>query len=290
MPLQRAACERAPCTTLSRPHHPCACNCDMVGLALCRYAWFAPRTYDFDWIGPSASLLLADQPVLTDVGALYIGAPNSTRSRSSAPAPASEVSIMAPGAAGPTFQAPPRGVAGQAAAGGAAPAAEPWAAAGAAGGGLAGGTWRDVCRVCSDQAAGLGALAAPERAARLQQCRACGYWNYGSGLSDQDAGTLRPGSEATQQHARDNEAVACMSMKGLHSRPRRTGLQRAQLHACTRRRKCNSVKRDTNAVLSSAGARPAMPVCARALSATTCNSSALTAAPCRCMERIVRLL
>ena len=263
----------------------------MVGLALCRYAWFAPRTYDFDWIGPSASLLLADQPVLTNVGALYmqtlyIGAPNSTSSRSSAPAPASEVSAMAPGAAGPAFQAPPRGVAGQAAAGGAAPAAEPWAAAG----GLAGGTWRGVCRVCSDQAAGLGALAAPERAARLQQCRACGYWNYGSGLRDQDAGTLRPGSVATQQHARENAAVACMSMKGLHSRPRRTGLQRAQLHACTRRRKCNSVKRDTNAVLSSAGARPAMPVCARTLLITTCNSSALTAAHCRSMEAHVCLL
>lgn len=178
-----------------------ASNRDIIGSAqtLCRYAWFAPRTYDFDWIGPSASLLLADQPVLTDVGALYIGAPNST---SSGPAPASEIPAMTPGAAGHSFQAPPRGAAGQAAAGGAAPAAEPSAGAGAAGGGLAGGTWRGVCRVCSDQAAGLGALAAPERAARLQQCRACGYWNYGSGLGDQDAGMLRP-------RISSNPAVCC---------------------------------------------------------------------------------
>ncbi|KAK9826885.1 hypothetical protein WJX81_004434 [Elliptochloris bilobata] len=40
-----------------------------------RYAWFAPRTYDCDWIGPGASLLQAGQPALTQLGALYIGAP-----------------------------------------------------------------------------------------------------------------------------------------------------------------------------------------------------------------------
>lgn len=157
---------------------------------LCRYAWFAPRTYDFDWIGPSASLLLADQPVLTNVGALYIGAPNSTSSQSNAPALASEVPAMAPVAAGLAYQAPSSIYAGQAAAGRAAPAGS--AVGAPADAGLAGGTWRGVCRVCNDQAAGLGALAAPERAARLQQCRACGFWNYGSGPRDQDAGTLRP--------------------------------------------------------------------------------------------------
>lgn len=35
-----------------------------------RYAWFAPRTAG-DWLGPSASLLQADRPELTDLGKLY---------------------------------------------------------------------------------------------------------------------------------------------------------------------------------------------------------------------------
>lgn len=195
------------------------CNTDRLVQVLRRYAWFAPRTYDFDWIGPSASLLLADQPVLTNVGALYTGAPNSTISQSHAPAPASETPVMALGAAAQSSQAPARGVAGQLAAGGAAPAADLLAAAGAAGaaagappdGVVRGGTWRGLCRVCNDQGAGLGALSATQRAARLQQCRVCGYWNYGVGLRDQTAGTLRSGMRVSSrvQHTM-TAAGACM--------------------------------------------------------------------------------
>ena len=35
-----------------------------------RHAWFAPRTSG-DWLGPSASLLQADKPKLTELGKLY---------------------------------------------------------------------------------------------------------------------------------------------------------------------------------------------------------------------------
>lgn len=42
---------------------------------LVRYAWFAPHTEDFGWIGPTASLLLpgSDPPELSALGRIYGG-------------------------------------------------------------------------------------------------------------------------------------------------------------------------------------------------------------------------
>ena len=57
----------------------------------CRYAWFAPRTGDFDWIGPSASLLQPGSSQLTRGGALYTHAPcpySNPSTSAAAPSPA----------------------------------------------------------------------------------------------------------------------------------------------------------------------------------------------------------
>ena len=46
----------------------------------CRYAWFAPHVIgEFDWIGPTASLLEADAtpPQLTALGQLYVASPSN---------------------------------------------------------------------------------------------------------------------------------------------------------------------------------------------------------------------
>ena len=46
----------------------------------CRYAWFAPHVIgEFDWIGPTASLLEADAspPQLTALGQLYVSSPSN---------------------------------------------------------------------------------------------------------------------------------------------------------------------------------------------------------------------
>ena len=46
----------------------------------CRYAWFAPHVIgEFDWIGPTASLLEADAtpPQLTTLGQLYVSSPSN---------------------------------------------------------------------------------------------------------------------------------------------------------------------------------------------------------------------
>ena len=42
-----------------------------------RYAWFAPRTAG-DWLGPTASLLEADRPELTQLGKIYTTEPKKT--------------------------------------------------------------------------------------------------------------------------------------------------------------------------------------------------------------------
>ena len=233
---------------------------------LCRYAWFAPRTYDFDWIGPSASLLLADQPVLTSVGALYTGAPNSAGSRSHAPASASGLTLLAPDAAAQPSQAPAVGGALQTTtrvAAGAAPAADLSAAGGAAGAaargradkGLAGGTWRGLCRVCDDQAAGLGALPAPERGARVQQCHACGYWNYGSGQHGEDAGTPRSGKAIRGGRTRSSSLHICIAdrcSKAAH-------LERERSFIHVQNAGCTATKHRFHAAV--AGAWPAMLTC-----------------------------
>jgi len=160
-----------------------------------RYAWFAPRTGAFDWIGPSASLLQPGQAALTPLGMLYAGAAAASASAPAAARQRPEGAAAPGGAAAPRLPADaaqepatspgppaarPHGAA-PAGAVGAAPAAAPAAARG--------GGWRALCGACTDQGAGLAGLPPAPRAARQAHCRReCGFWSYGTGLRSVGAG------------------------------------------------------------------------------------------------------
>lgn len=63
-----------------------------------RYAWFAPHTEDFGWIGPTASLFLpdADPPQLSALGRIYAGyaAPEAVVTNGSAALSAADVAAL----------------------------------------------------------------------------------------------------------------------------------------------------------------------------------------------------